>query len=248
MKPKVAIYSLTCCAGCQLEVLDTEEFLEIAGLVDIVRFPIVIAKKEEGPFYASFVEGMVTTPEEIETVKKVRRNSKFLVAIGACATYGGVPTIRNTIPQRKAEEIVYGKDAGHIVSIKPAGIGEYVEVDYYVHGCPIIKHEFVRVVKALLAGIVPLQKDEAVCTECKMKGNKCLFKEQICMGPLIQSGCDATCPSVGLACYGCRGPKEDSNVDEFIMLARKQGYKEGEIRNLLGRFACTAKQFKKYLD
>jgi len=247
-KKKVAIFSLTCCAGCQLEVLDTPELLDMLEHIEIVKFPIAIAKNEPGPYDIAFVEGMVTTPEEIETVKKIRNSAKSLVAIGACAAYGGVPTIRNMLPQRESEEIVYGKNAGHIISIKPSGVSEYVRVDYTIHGCPINKEEFAAVVKALLAGKYPRAHTHSVCVECKAKENKCLFWEQICMGPLSLAGCGATCPSNGLACYSCRGPKEDANVDEFIVLAKKQGYSEQEIKGLLGKFACTAKQYKKYLE
>ncbi len=247
-KKRVAIFSLTCCAGCQLEVLDNPELLEMLEHIEIVKFPIAIARNEPGPYDISFVEGMVTTPEEIETVKKIRKSSKCLVAIGACATYGGVPTIRNTLPQRDAEAFVYGDKAGHILSIKPSGVSEYVKADYLVHGCPISKGEFVSVVKALLAGKLPKPHTHSVCMECKAKGTKCLFWDQICMGPLSIAGCGAPCPANGLACFSCRGPKEDANVDEFIALAKGRGFSDAEIRGLLGKFACTAKQYKKYLE
>lgn len=247
-KKRVAIFSLTCCAGCQLEVLDNQELLEMLEHIEIVKFPIAIARNEPGPYDVAFVEGMVTTPEEIETVKRIRKDAKHLIAIGACACYGGVPTIRNTIPQRDAEATVYGHKNEHIKSIKPAGVSEYVKVDYFIQGCPINKDEFIAFVKALLAGKYPRAHTHSVCMECKANGNRCLFKEQICMGPLSQAGCGATCPSNGLACYSCRGPKEDANVDEFILLAKKQGYSDAEIKGLLGKFTCTAKQYKKYLE
>ncbi|MFH1470562.1 MAG: oxidoreductase [Candidatus Micrarchaeota archaeon] len=246
-KKRVAIFSLTCCAGCQLEVLDNPELLDMLEHIDIVKFPIAIARNEPGPYDIVFVEGMVTTPGEIEIVKRIRGSARFLIAIGACACYGGVPTIRNMLPQREAESIVYGDRNEHIRSIKPTGVSEYVKADYLIHGCPINKDEFSQVVKALLAGKLPRAHTHSVCVECKAKGNKCLFNEQICMGPISIAGCGATCPSNGLACYSCRGPKEDANVDEFIILARKQGYLDAEIRGLLQKFACTSK-YKKYLE
>ncbi len=247
-KKRVAIYSLTCCAGCQLEVLDNPELLDMLEHIEIVKFPIAIGRNEPGPYDIVFIEGMVTTPAEIEIVKKVRKSAKYLIAIGACATYGGVPTIRNMLPQREAESIVYGKETDHISSIKPAGVSEYVKTDYLIHGCPINKEEFSIAVKALLAGKLPRAHTHSVCVECKAKGNRCLFWEQICMGPVSIAGCGATCPSNGLACYSCRGPKEDANVEEFVMLAKKQGHSDAEIKGLLGKFACTARQYKRYLE
>jgi sulfhydrogenase subunit delta len=247
-KKRVAIFSLTCCAGCQLEVLDTPELFDMLKHIDIVKFPIAIARNESGPYDISIVEGMVTTPEEIDIVKQIRKNSKTLVAIGACACYGGVPTIRNMLPEKEAESIVYGKKNEHITAIKPAGVPEYVDVDFLLHGCPISKEELTILMKALLAGKKPRLHTHSVCMECKAKENKCIFEEQICMGPLSLAGCGATCPSNGLACYSCRGPKEDANVEEFIKLAKGQGYSESEIKGLLGKFACTAKQYKKFLE
>ncbi|MFH1448470.1 MAG: oxidoreductase [Candidatus Micrarchaeota archaeon] len=244
-KKKVAIFSLTCCAGCQLEILDNPELLDMLKYIEIVKFPIAIARNEPGPYDIVFVEGMVTTPEEIVIVKSIRKSTKHLIAIGACATYGGVPTIRNSIPQREAEAAAYGENTQHILSIKPSGVSEYVKVDYLIHGCPISKDEFSSVVKALLAGKYPKPHTHSVCMECKAKGNKCLFPEDICMGPITHGGCGAPCPSNGVACFSCRGPKEDANVEEFVSLAKKQGYSDAEIRRLLGKFACTAKQYKK---
>jgi sulfhydrogenase subunit delta len=247
-KKRVAIFSLTCCAGCQLEILDNPELFDMLDYIEIVKFPIAIGRNDPGPYDVAFVEGMVTTPGEIEAVKKIRKDSKYLIAIGACATYGGVPTIRNMLPQREAESVVYGTHNDHFISIKPSGVSEYVKVDYLIHGCPINKDEFSQVFKAILAGKLPRLHTHSVCIECKAKGNRCLFEEQICMGPLTIAGCGAACPSNGLACYSCRGPKEDANVDEFIMLAKKQGYSEADIKGLLGKFACTSKQYKKYLE
>ncbi|MFH0817628.1 MAG: oxidoreductase [Candidatus Micrarchaeota archaeon] len=247
-KKRVAIFSLTCCAGCQLEILDNLELLDMLEHIEIVKFPIAIGRNEPGPYDIAFIEGMVTTPAEIEIVKKVRNSAKCLISIGACACYGGVPTIRNMLPQREAESAVYGNKTEHLLSIKPAGVSEYVKVDYLIHGCPINKEEFSIVVKALLAGKLPRAHTHSVCVECKAKGNRCIFEEQICMGPISLAGCGATCPSNSLACYSCRGPKEDANVDEFITLARKQGYSNIEIRGLLGKFACTARQYKKYIE
>jgi len=73
-KLKVGIFSFTSCAGCQFEILDLEdELLDIFSKVDIIHFPMAKAKNEDGPFDVVFVEGAVTTPEE---VKKIIANLK----------------------------------------------------------------------------------------------------------------------------------------------------------------------------
>jgi len=41
------------------------------------------------------VEGSITTPEDVERIRQVRRQSKKLITIGACATAGGIQALRN---------------------------------------------------------------------------------------------------------------------------------------------------------
>ncbi|MBW2999738.1 oxidoreductase, partial [Candidatus Woesearchaeota archaeon] len=57
-KPRVGIFSLTACAGCQLRILNMEDILlELTQLIDIVHFPMAKAQNEKGPFDIAFVEG-----------------------------------------------------------------------------------------------------------------------------------------------------------------------------------------------
>ena len=90
-KPKLAVYKFASCDGCQLSLLDCEdELLAIAGAVEIAYFVEARRQTLAGPYDVTLVEGSVTTDEEVERIKEVRRQSRFLVAIGACAVAGVV--------------------------------------------------------------------------------------------------------------------------------------------------------------
>src|SRR6187549_84575 len=95
-KPKLAVWKFSSCDGCQLSLLDCEdELLTVAGAVEIAHFLEASRATVRGPYDLSLVEGSITTAEDIERIKRVRRVSKFLVTIGACANAGGIQALRN---------------------------------------------------------------------------------------------------------------------------------------------------------
>src|SRR5512136_2415755 len=95
-KPKLAVWKFASCDGCQLSLLDCEdELLAVAGAIDIANFPEASRAVVKGPYDVTLVEGSVTTPHDLERIKQVRKESKFLVTIGACAKAGGIQALRN---------------------------------------------------------------------------------------------------------------------------------------------------------
>jgi coenzyme F420-reducing hydrogenase gamma subunit len=233
--PKIAFFKLTSCAGCQVQFLNLEdELLDILDLVDVSYF--VMAKRENiiGNYDVSLVEGAVSTPEEIGRIKEIRKKSKILVAFGACACYGGIPSMKNFQPQREVERLVY-EDLSRIKSTKAYGIDEYVPVDFYLRGCPAEKEEIIELLTSILLGKTPYFPAYSVCMECKLAENECLLlKGEFCLGPVTRAGCRALCPSFGKGCEGCRGAMSDPNADSFIEELEKIGIKKGEaIRRLI---------------
>ena len=88
-KLKVGIYGITGCMGCQLNILYQEEFLKILELIDLRSFPVGKGKNDDkSELDIIFLEGVVVTEEDLKTVKVLRKRTKTLVAIGACATDG----------------------------------------------------------------------------------------------------------------------------------------------------------------
>lgn len=245
-KPTMGIFSFTSCAGCQFEILDLEDdLLEIFERVNITHFPMAKAENDEGPFDVAVVEGAITTPEEARKIKEVRKKSKFLIAIGSCASYGGVPSIKDFYTEEEIEVPVY-KSTRVVKSIRADGIGRYVKVDYFMHGCPPNKCEFLRVIKDLMVGRTPRQPDYPVCKECREHKNPCLLQQgKPCMGPITIGGCDSVCTDHRIPCTGCRGPVEDANIDPLVHLYEKMGFTHEDIKKFFISYAGTSKVFSR---
>lgn len=244
-RPKVGVFSITSCAGCQLSLLFMEDtILQVMEKVDIINFPLLKEENEEGPFDIAFIEGAVVREEEIEYIRKIREKSDIVIALGTCATYGGVPSIRDFGYEKDITEEVY-PEPSYLHSVEVSGIGKYIKVDYFLRGCPINKEETVQLLKNILAGKkIPLHTNYPVCVECRARENPCLLQAgKFCLGPVTYGGCKALCPSGGRSCYGCRGPLDDANVDALVSLFRKRGLTNEELKRIFVKFAGTSKKF-----
>lgn len=247
-KPKIGIFSLTCCEGCQLEILNCEdELLDITKAFDIVSFGMAQSNNPHTALDIAFVEGTVVMEREIETLKAIRERATTLIAIGACATYGGVAAINHETDRKEMLEIVYGAEGASIPSITPAPLHKFVKVDFSLQGCPIEKSQFLKLLGHLLHGDTPIFPDYPVCTECKRKENECVLIQHgiPCLGPITVAGCDARCPTHYNGCDGCFGPVDEANVAMEYHVLREKGMADYEISKMMRVFAPTAEVFKK---
>ncbi len=249
-KPRIAIYKMSSCAGCQLEFLNLEPvLLDVVGALDFSYFVMARRGNLPGPYDIGFVEGAITCGEEIEKLKQARKDCKMLVALGTCACYGGLPSIKNWVPQRVVEGLVYS-DLSAIHSTKAYSIDQYVEVDAFLKGCPVNKDELVEFIKGALLGIRPYLRPHSVCVECKLHENVCLFtsKGEVCMGPVTTAGCGALCPSNAKACDGCRGPANDANTESLAHAFLAHGLHKNDIIRKFRKFAGLTPEFSKGVE
>ena len=247
-KPKLAVWKFASCDGCQLSLLDCEEeLLAVAGAVEIANFPEASRAVVRGPYDLSLVEGSITTPHDAERIHKVRRMSKVLVTIGACATAGGIQAIRNFKEVKDFIQIVYPSPEFIETLKKSTPIADHVYVDYELRGCPISKKQLVEFVSAILNGRKPNLPTYSVCIECKRKGNVCVMVSQgiPCLGPVTQAGCGALCPSYDRGCYGCFGPKETPNTASLSEWFKKGGTSEDNLVRMFRGFNAYSDAFRK---
>ncbi len=235
-RPRAAFVSFTSCEGCQLTVLSLENELPLlARQIEIVWFRAVMDERSDD-YDIAFVEGSVTRAGEEAELKQIRARARFLVALGACATLGGVNAMRQQKPVDLAQELVYGPGASRETG-PVRRVADIVQVDYAMHGCPIDGREFLRLVTSLLLGVVPREPTWAVCIECKRKANVCLYDlEQICLGPIVRAGCGAMCPTFRSACEGCRGLVPGANLRGMVGGMRDHGASDTAIRRLFERY------------
>jgi len=236
-KPKVAVFDFTGCEGCELNKLNFEnQLLDIIAHIDIVEWREAMDDKVS-EYDIAFVEGSITTPECVERIHDIRNRTKLLVALGACAVNGGMNAMKNLQSLEAVREEVYGKDKDLFPTLPALPLSAYVKVDYEVHGCPMTQQEFLQLLTSLLAGKRPVKPDYAVCVECKLKENECVFgKGMICLGPVTRAGCDALCPSFGQYCIGCRGLVPHPNKSAMIDILTENGLSVDEARKRLDLF------------
>lgn len=245
---KLAVWKFASCDGCQLSLLDCEdELLAIADLVQIAYFPEATRAIAKGPYDLSLVEGSITTPHDAERIHFVRRNSKFLVTIGACATAGGIQALRNFKDVREFTSIVYATPEYIETLGKSTPIADHVFVDYELRGCPINKHQLIEVLSAFLNGRKPNTPPHSVCMECKQRGAVCVMVAQgiPCLGPVTHAGCGAICPYFHRGCYGCFGPQETPNTSSLSAALNSLGMKGEDIVRAFRGFNAYAEAFRK---
>jgi coenzyme F420-reducing hydrogenase gamma subunit len=246
-KPKLAVWKFASCDGCQLSLLDCEdELLAVAGAVEIANFPEASRAVVKGPYDLSLVEGSITTPHDAERIHEIRRVSKRLVTIGACATAGGIQALRNFKDVKEFVAIVYATPAYISTLDRSTPIGAHVFVDFELRGCPINKRQLVEVISAFLNHRKPNTATHSVCVECKLRGNVCVMVAHgtPCLGPVTQAGCGAICPAYDRGCYGCFGPQETTNTESLSQWWAQLGVKQRDLMRAFRGFNAYAEPFR----
>ena len=250
-KPTVAVYKFSSCDGCQLSLLNMEdELLSLADAVDLAYFIEASRATKPGPYDIALVEGSVTTPHEVERIKEIRQDAKFLIALGTCATAGGVQALRNFADAGEYAKIVYAHPEylNYLPTATP--IAEHVKVDLELWGCPVNKAQVIEVVVALLNNRKPNLPTYSVCLQCKRRGTICVLVDKgiPCLGPATIAGCGALCPANGRGCYGCFGPFRDANVPALTEALQKVERYPGETMRLYRGISGNAPLFVKAAD
>ncbi|OHD55675.1 MAG: cytochrome B [Spirochaetes bacterium GWF1_49_6] len=237
-KPKVAFFDFACCEGCQLQVANLgEALLDILEVIDVVEFREVMSEKWNQSFDIAIIEGSITTNHAVERIKEIRARSKVLIAYGSCATIGGVNGMKNNYELKDIRQYVYQEKAEFFDTIPTRSVPQVVNVDYFVNGCPIYPPEFVRVLKAALAGLPYHVPDSSVCIECKLNENVCMYERGLsCAGPITRAGCNSWCVNNGNICYGCRGMVSNPNENGFKAVLEKYDITVDLIMNKMNMY------------
>ncbi len=236
MKPKVAFFDFTSCEGCQLNKLNFEnDLLDILKHIYLVEFREAMDDKADS-YDIAFIEGSISSPSCVERIHDIRRRTKILVALGACAVNGGVNAMKNLHPFDEVRETVYGDDKYLFATLPAMAVSAVVKVDYEVRGCPMTQQDFLKLLISLVMGKEPPKYGSPVCVECKLSENECLYNRgMVCLGPITRGGCGAICPSLGQFCTGCRGLLDNPNLDGMLELMTGHGIslEEAKKRMLL---------------
>ena len=250
-RPKLAVFKFSSCDGCQLALLSLEaELLALVGEVEIAYFLEARSRTLDGPYDVVMVEGSVTTAHDQERIKAIRQDAKFLMTIGACATAGGIQSLRNWKDVDQFIQMVYATPSYIKTLAQSTPISAHVPVDFELNGCPINKKQVLEVITSLLLGRAPHLPPHSVCVECKRRGTVCIPVAQgvPCLGPLTHAGCGAICPAYNRGCYGCYGPMESPNPDSLMNRYASSGTQRSELVRLLRGFTGFQEAFRAASD
>ena len=232
---RILLIGLAGDSGCQVAALGLHEALvEILAANEPVYAPTLLdAKDIPDGIDVALVEGGIRNTHEEEIIKDIREKSKVVIALGACAAFGGIPGLANLEDGRQLMEMIYsdhrGTDKGtvptHLESLaEQHPIKHFVKVDYTIPGCPPEVTDIAGTLTSLLGGKEPEVNRTQVCDDCPRKRlgeydkslkrlhedvpdpDRCLLEQgYFCMGPATMGGCGAPCPQAGNTCEGCRG-------------------------------------------
>jgi len=250
-QPSLAVFKFASCDGCQLQLLDAQgKLLEIADRVRIDHFLEASSLVVPGPYDVGLVEGSISTAHDAERIQEIRRQCRFLVTIGACATAGGIQALRNWGRIDDFLGAVYASPE-YITTLETStAIADHVPVDFELRGCPIDTGQLVELVTALVLGRKPRVPGHSVCVECKARGTVCVAvaKGIPCLGPVTQAGCGAICPAHDRECFGCYGPAEAANLVSLTGFYEARGTPRGELTRLVRSFNGYAPAFRAESD
>lgn len=245
--PTLAVFKFASCDGCQLTILDLEdELLAIVGAVKIANFLEASREVLDGPYDLTLVEGSITTEHDLARIQEVRDQSKFLIAIGACATAGGIQALRNWKDVAEFTSLVYAHPEYIDTLAESTPITDHVDVDFELRGCPISKEQLLEVISAFLTGRKPNTPTHSVCLECKLRGTPCVMVRAgtPCLGPVTQAGCGALCPAYNRGCYGCFGPMERPNTASLSAWMEGLGVEDEGIVSAFRSFNAWSEPFR----
>jgi coenzyme F420-reducing hydrogenase gamma subunit len=233
-KPRVAVHKFASCDGCQLAFLNAgEALLALSRRVTFVHFAEAGVVDPQAEADIAFVEGSITTAEDVQRIQEVRARSRFLVSMGTCATAGGIQALRNGRMQGADWlKSIYPGALSLAALDTSTAIAEHVKVDLELPGCPVTTRQVLAAIADLLLGVTPRPASDPVCFECKRAGHACVLviRGEPCMGPVTLGGCGALCPGVGRACYGCFGPAGQVNGAALAARLRTLGLDQAAVR------------------
>ncbi len=247
-RPKLAVWKFASCDGCQVSFLDCEdELLEIAGAIEIANFPEASSAISRSPYDISLVEGSITTSEEAERIHRIRRISGTVIAMGACASSGGLQALRNFKDLKEFISMVYAHPDYIETLNKSTPMRDHIKIDFEMPGCPPNRHQLIEVLSAYLHGRKPNLPPHALCLDCKRKGIVCVMVAEgiPCMGPVTQTGCGALGPSDRRGCYSCFGPMETPNTESLSQWFKILGVQPHDIVRRFRTMYCWSEAFRK---
>ncbi len=189
MPVKVASEWLNSCSGCEIAILNLgETLLDLLPQLDFVHIPVLMDHKHFGQLgektqmeipkaTVGLLSGGIRNEEHMEVALEMRKKCDILIALGTCATHGGIPALINSYTNKEFLDDYYSTDStdpgGKVPSngLPPLldrcyALDEKIKVDIYLPGCPPHPDQIAAAILSLLAGETPDLPFKSVCDTC----------------------------------------------------------------------------------
>lgn len=189
MPAKVASDWLNACSGCEIAIVDLgERLLTVLGLVQFVHIPALMDHKYFGQMGdgkhvdipeadVGIISGGIRNQEHLEVALEMRKKCKAVIALGTCATHGGIPALANSFENNDILSRYYSTETTDPPDALPCegipelldasyALDEKIGVDIYLPGCPPHSDQVFEALVAFLEGRAPKLADKSVCDTC----------------------------------------------------------------------------------
>jgi F420-non-reducing hydrogenase small subunit len=159
MPVKVASEWLNSCSGCEISIVDMgERLLDILKVADFVHLPALMDHKYFGQLGnkkhleipeadVGIISGGIRNEEHLEVAGEMRKKCNIIIALGTCATHGGIPALCNSYTTDEVLQRYYSTESTDKPDSYPSenipamldscyALDEKVKVDIYLPGCP----------------------------------------------------------------------------------------------------------------
>ena len=137
-KPTLAVWKFSSCDGCQLSLLDCED--ELLALAEPARRSPTSSRPRappsRGPTTCRSSRARSRRAHDAERIREVRRQSRALITIGACATAGGIQALRNFADVDEFTRVVYASPDYISTLATSTPISAHVPVDFELQRLP----------------------------------------------------------------------------------------------------------------
>jgi len=169
-KVTIATDWLASCAGCHMSLLDIDErIVQLLEAVEFTSSPVTDLKHppKEG-VTVGILTGAISNTHNVEVAKRMRERCQILIALGDCATFGGIVATRNMVGTEAALKRAYIETESTVDGLIPdspelgkpldivTGVGDVVKVDLFIPGCPPRADAIFYALSELLAGRTPV--------------------------------------------------------------------------------------------
>lgn len=165
-----------------------ERLLDILAVADIVHLPALVDSKYYGQLGdqkhlslpeadVGIISGGIRNEEHLEVALEMRKRCNLIIALGTCATHGGIPSLANTYTVDEVMDRAFSTETTDQPNVHPTdgvpplldscyALDEKIKVDIHLPGCPPHPDHIFSALVALVQG-KPLEvPTKSVCDTC----------------------------------------------------------------------------------